>query len=446
MAATHTTTLVLTAALHRAAGMLKIQLACKDVIKAGKVKAPGADWATRLLAGNSGAEWRSIAAKLQEGARVGGAWDLAAITLDTGLLDAAAAAIRLARTAKTADPMLTTSLQEFFEVLSTSYSSHVWRVPSLLCTLREAALAGLKPHHLPLYNSVAAFFLVATSALRSGDNKGMYERFFAASDDTAEPSNLLLLLHLGSHAQLGAILFPALNEWTAFFPASITPEEVAKITAGAGETGAAPPATEGQADEGQQGQQSKRRRKDAKRQDGDAAPPGGEAGRGSKRGTLSALFVELQRLRACADLPAGCEFRIGTLFRAFEHSVKASDPLGTVRAFFAPPGESGAAAAAAAPAEAEPSKAAGAPRQHPGRYGGGVPRDVHHEPAVLPQGAADRAGHPTLTHRCRCCVGAGCVGSHGTPPGCALQQRAVPLADRHSLQLGVWLWSAFLAG
>ena len=283
--------------------MLKIQLACHGVIKASKVKSSqgGAEWVKTSLVGNSGAEWVNITAKLKEVERMG---DLAAVTLDSALLDAASAAIRLVRS----DPALydgsaslCRSLSNFFIFLKKSFHAHIWKVSSLLTLLREAALLVLNKNKnwAFFFKIFSDFFVTACTVLRAGDHKAMYEAFFSKS--TPSPSNLLLFTHLEAVDVLSSILFPSINEWVTFFPSSITPEEVKSIF----EHGAA-------------SNPHKRRKTD----DG--------VKKGSKKDFLSVLFTELEKEKGTTEL----DFKIHVVFDAFVVGIKNFDANGTVRVFF----------------------------------------------------------------------------------------------------------------
>eukprot|EP00754_Rhynchopus_humris_P022467 Rhum_TRINITY_DN14793_c12_g1::Rhum_TRINITY_DN14793_c12_g1_i1::g.117493::m.117493 len=340
--------------------MLKIQLACKEVVKAVKVAKPeSVPWVRKLLAGEGGEEWGVVETTLRAGVGDSSDWArCAAITLDSAVLDAAALTVSLLRNGgdeaaaagidRHAEVL--THLSQLFGTLRTFFPSHAWRPSSLLaclhaaCSLEAAAVEAppstadkaLRDATSSFYTNVVEFFVQACRALRSGEHNTMYTLFFTDSycvglagapgtpkstpspapkkgkgkgkgQPAAGPASTYalfrMLLSLRAYQPLASIVFHTVQEWTEYFPSKITQEEVTKAFTAEGTKKAAEAAVPKEAKES-------------------------KAAGGGKKSTLRALFVALEALYA-ADAVG---FNLATVLRAFEHAVTRGDSTGSVAA------------------------------------------------------------------------------------------------------------------
>ena len=341
--------------------MLKIQLACKEVVKAVKVAKPETvPWVCKLLAGEGGEEWGVVETTLRAGVGDSSDWArCAAITLDSAVLDAAALTVSLLRNRSNSNSggeapaagvdrhaEVLTHLSQLFGTLRTFFPSHAWRPSSLLaclhaaCSLEAAAVEAppatadkaLRDATRSFYTNVVEFFVQACRALRSGEHNTMYSLFFTDSycvgltgapgtpkaapapapkkgkgkgQSAAGPASTYalfrMLLSLRAYQPLASIVFHTVQEWTEYFPSKITQEEVAKAFAVEGAKKAEAAAKEA---------------KESK------------AAGGGKKSTLRALFVALEALYAAGAVG----YNLATVLRAFEHAVTRSDATGSVAA------------------------------------------------------------------------------------------------------------------
>eukprot|EP01063_Lacrimia_lanifica_P011493 TRINITY_DN18255_c0_g1_i1.p1 TRINITY_DN18255_c0_g1~~TRINITY_DN18255_c0_g1_i1.p1 ORF type:complete len:1354 (+),score=500.09 TRINITY_DN18255_c0_g1_i1:79-4140(+) len=286
--------------------MLKVSLACRNVVKAAKA-GPRVAWVPRALVDDGEEEWRGVRAALEEVAG-GDVVQCDALVLTSGLIDALRLTIQLCAE-RDAPAAVYTAVAETLRTLASLYETQTWAPGSLValadtvvalrhrheCEQAKGKKGGAAVHPVVatgVYDATVSLCLSAVRVHRAGNAKAVFEKVLAAPYyDAKRPGDSLLarLMRLKEPRLLAAFLFARPQEWSAFFPPAVTEEEVEKLSAAADE------------------------------------PPAAKAGASNKRDSLEQVFVCFAAIFA-ADDAAGVE----TVLDAFQ-ATQAAQPVTVLR-------------------------------------------------------------------------------------------------------------------